>query len=233
MIIRGSNEKGFSRISIPVAESCRKNTGCVPGFPGHRCSPAGKNGRFSRLRLDRGESVRIKGVPHVPACTECTGGDSVRYCHHIVIWPAMAGQQECPKLVSVPLILCLCRFVPEKAEKRRNIPPGMPEEIMASAVPRSFRSGRCPSCDLSARADAVRIRASAPIMRVKDARFFRCGAIAVFLVHNSERIYSDVFLYEPCIIVKYCCIPSEKHTLPDSPFVSSLAGSDLPVCILP
>jgi len=108
--------------------------------------------------------------------------------------PAMGGQQECPKLASVPVILCLCRLVPENVEKRSNIPPGIPEETMASAVPRSFRSGRCPSCDFSVRADTAKIRVSTPMMMVKVARFFRCGAISVFLVHEGERIYSGVFL---------------------------------------
>jgi len=117
---------------------------------------------------------------------ECTEGVLVRYCHHIVIArPAMAGQQECPKLASVPVILCLCRLVPETAEKRSNIPPGMPEETMASAVPRSFRSGRCPSCDFSVSADAARIRVSTPMKMVKAARFFRCGAI--FCISCSRR----------------------------------------------
>jgi len=110
----------------------------------------------------------------------------LRYCHHIVMDRlAMAGQQECPKLANVPVILCLCRLVPETIEQRSNIPPGMPEETMASAVPRSFRSGRCPSYDFSARADTARIRVSTPMMRVKVARFLLCGAI--FRISCSRR----------------------------------------------
>jgi len=179
----------------------------------------------------RVEGARGDGVPHVSPVTGCF---LLRYCHHIVVArPAMAGQQGCPKLASVPIVLCLCRLVPETTEKRSNIPPGMPEETTDSPVSRSFRSGRCPSCDFSVSADTARIRVSTPMMMVKAARFFRCGAIAVFLVHDSEQIHSGVFLYEPWSTVNCCCIPPKKRRLPDSPSVPSLAGPDFPVCILP
>lgn len=66
--------------------------------------------------------------------------------------------------------------------------------MIASAVPRLFRSGRCSPCAFSARADAVRTRESTPMMIVKAARSFLCAFIRYILftnVNSNSRIIID------------------------------------------
>lgn len=43
--------------------------------------------------------------------------------------------------------------------------------------------------------------------------FFFVVPYFVFLVHEGERIYSGVFLYQPCNTCAFCCIPREKYIL--------------------
>jgi hypothetical protein len=108
-IIRASNQNKESLKYYTY----RQNTKCVPDFcrdagvllPAKMISssPCGREG--GKVHKERAYLVypRIDRV--------------LRYCRHIVmVRPAMAGQHECPKLASVPDILCLCRLVPETAE---------------------------------------------------------------------------------------------------------------------
>ncbi len=69
-------------------------------------------------------------------------------------------------------LLCRCRAFGTcfRADKRRRIPAGRPEDTSAPQVARPFRSGRCASWAFSARTDTVRIRASMPMIAVKAAR---------------------------------------------------------------
>ena len=83
-----------------------------PGWlPGRECSPASKDEPLHpcgcRWKVHKGRAYLVSSRIY----------RVLRYCHHIVMdRRAMAGQQECPKLSSVPVILCLCRLVPETAE---------------------------------------------------------------------------------------------------------------------
>jgi hypothetical protein len=111
-------------------------------------------------------------------------------------------QQDCPEGDILPgFVLYLFWLVtkPETADKRMRIPTGKPEAMIASAVPRLFRSGRCSPCAFSARADAVRIRESTPMMIVKAARSFRGAFIRHILFTKVNGHYWILIDFNPTI----------------------------------
>lgn len=128
--------------------------------------------------------------------------DCNRIGHCMAKSVSLAVQQDCRGGIMPPdLFLHRCWYLakPETADKRIRIPRGKPEAIIASAVPRPFRSGRCSSCAFSARAATARIRVSIPIMIVKVARSFRCAVIGYFLFTKVNRNYLAFFYFNPVI----------------------------------
>jgi hypothetical protein len=69
----------------------------------------------------------------------------------------------------------------------------MPAATGAPFVPRSFLSGRWPSCDFSARTLTARIRRRNPMMAEKAARFIRGCFMFSFLVHDMVNGYYPVY----------------------------------------
>jgi len=117
----------------------------------------------------------------------------------------LAVQQDCPLGVKSPdffLYLFCLLTKPETADKRMRIPTGTPEAMIASAVSRLFRSGRCSPCAFSARADAVRTRESTPMMIVKVARSFRDAFIGYFLFTKVNSRYWIFIDFNPLIPTK-------------------------------
>jgi hypothetical protein len=127
----------------------------------------------------------------------------IGHCRAKPVFPAV--QQDCPEGNILPgFFLYLFWLVTnlKTADKRMRIPPGRPETMIASAVPRLFRSGRCSPCAFSARADAVRTRESTPMMIVKAARSFLCVFIRYILFTNVNSHYWMGIGFNPSIPTK-------------------------------
>ena len=121
-----------------------------------------------------------------------------RICHRIGKLLIMVGQQDCPDSV-LPLCLSPLLTKLKTAENRMRIHAGMPEDTIVSAVPRPLRSGRCPSCSFSAKADAASTRVSTPMMIVKAARFLWCAVIEYFLFTGVNTYFSSPVYFKPAI----------------------------------
>ena len=168
--------------------------------------------RSAVVRMHRNPAIRMQWVgkrmsPQSPIPVQDQESPGVRQdCSHIghcmakTVFPAI--QQDCPEGDILPdffLYLFWLVTKPETADKRMRIPTGKPEVMIASAVLRLFRSGRCSPCAFSARADAVRTRESTPMMIVKAARSFRCVFIRYILFTNVNGHYWIVIDFNPSI----------------------------------
>ena len=170
--IRSSNENNISQAYY----TCRRDSRASRYF----------RDQTRGIKREKRSRSGTAGVVHENRVTA-----QVPFCCHI-----MAVQQD----MAIRLFRCDAApgmfRLPDKTGSvvnRMTAPARIPAATGAPCVPRSFLSGRCASCDFSARTATARIRARSPMMAEKATRFL-CGCFMfLFLVHRRERVISDVF----------------------------------------